>query len=126
MTERPEPDLIAEAYGEEDPADQHLDDIAADMTDDAPDLTDPAALAAALESVLLIVDEPVSPVQLAQVLERPRAEIEEALRALAARYDAERRGIDLRQVAGGWRYYTRDEYAPYVERFVLDGQQSRL
>ena len=68
MSERPEPEVVAEAYGEDDPADQHFDDLAADMTDDAPELTDPAALAAALESVLLIVDEPVSSVQLAQVL----------------------------------------------------------
>jgi segregation and condensation protein B len=126
MTERPEFEVVTEAYGEDDPADQAYDDLAADMTDDAPELTDPAALAAALESVLLVVDEPVSPVQLAQVLERPRAEIEEALHALAASYDAGKRGIDLREVAGGWRFYTRNEYAPYVERFVLDGQQSRL
>ena len=29
-------------------------------------------------------------------------------------------------MGGGWRYYTRVEAAPYVERFVLDGQQARL
>ena len=36
------------------------------------------------------------------------------------------RGFELRQVAGGWRFYTRAQYASYVERFVLDGQQIRL
>ena len=38
----------------------------------------------------------------------------------------QRRGFELRYVAGGWRFYTRAEYAPAVERFVLDGQQARL
>ena len=63
---------------------------------------------------------------IAQVLERPRDEITTALRELAASYSAEERGFDLREVAGGWRYYTRDECAPVVERFVSDGQEVRL
>ena len=41
-------------------------------------------------------------------------------------YDEQGRGFELRNVAGGWRYYTRDDYAPVVEKFVLDGQQARL
>ena len=63
---------------------------------------------------------------LAQVLGRPRPEIEEALRTLSESYTKEGRGFDLREVAGGWRLYTREEYAEVVERFVLDGQQARL
>ena len=50
----------------------------------------------------------------------------EALAALAAEYDESGRGFELRNVAGGWRYYTREDFAPVVERFVLDGQQARL
>jgi segregation and condensation protein B len=106
-------------------------------TADGPDITpDPAAgsalhgelppLSAALEAVLLVTDEPVPPVTLAQVVERPTDEVERTLTALAADYAAQGRGFELRAVAGGWRLYTRPDCAPYVERFVLDGQSARL
>src|SRR5579859_553052 len=84
------------------------------------------SLQACLEAILLVVDEPVAEVVLAQVLERPRDEVSRALAGLAASYDEQRRGYDLRQVAGGWRFYTREECAPMVERFVRDGQEVRL
>jgi len=74
----------------------------------------------------MVVDEPVPAIMLAQVLERPRDEIAATLTALAAGYDADQRGFQLREVAGGWRYYTREECAPVVERFVRDGQEVRL
>jgi segregation and condensation protein B len=83
-------------------------------------------LRAGLEAVLLVVDEPVSEVLLAQVLERPTEEIGHELAALAAEYTEQGRGFDLRHVGGGWRLYTRPDCAPYVERFVRDGQQMRL
>jgi segregation and condensation protein B len=83
-------------------------------------------LRACLEAIMLVADEPVSEVLIAQVLERSRAEVAGALRELAAAYAAERRGFDLREVAGGWRFYTREEYAPVVERFVREGQEVRL
>jgi segregation and condensation protein B len=79
-----------------------------------------------LEAIMLVADEPVPEVVIAQVLERPREEIAAALSQLAASYTAEGRGFDLREVAGGWRYYTREECAPVVERFVSDGQEIRL
>jgi len=83
-------------------------------------------LRTALEAILMVVDEPVSEVLLAQVTERPTEEVLAQLRGLAADYDSDGRGFELRQVAGGWRYYTRASCAAYVERFVLDGQQPRL
>src|SRR5215831_1593263 len=79
-------------------------------------------LRASLEAILLVADEPVPLVVLAQVLERPRNEVGAELRDLAASYLAEGRGFDLREVAGGWRFYTREDCAPLVERFVSDGQ----
>ncbi|MFG3439342.1 SMC-Scp complex subunit ScpB [Nonomuraea sp. NPDC047897] len=91
-----------------------------ERSDDGP------GLAAALEAILMVVDVPVAEVTLAQVLERPTHEVAAALRTLAAEYTAAGRGFDLRQVAGGWRYYTRPDCAPLVERFVRDGQQTRL
>jgi segregation and condensation protein B len=94
--------------------------------DDEADFDDAPPLPAALEAILMVVDEPVSEVLLAQVTERPTEEVVGALRALAAEYDDAARGFELRQVAGGWRFYTRAACAPYVERFVLDGQQARL
>jgi segregation and condensation protein B len=83
-------------------------------------------LRGALEAILLVVDEPVTSTLLAQVLEEPATRIEATLLALAEQYTTSGRGFELRQVANGWRYYTRGTYASYVERFVLDGQQIRL
>jgi segregation and condensation protein B len=83
-------------------------------------------LAALLEAVLLVTDEPVPAVTLAQVVERPTDEVERALTGLAAEYAEQGRGFELRTAAGGWRLYTRGDCAPWVERFVLDGQQARL
>jgi len=92
----------------------------------SPDQTPDFDLSASLEAILLVADEPVPVVVLAQVLERPRDEIAVSLKALAASYDEAGHGFDLREIAGGWRYYTREEYAPLVERFVRDGQEVRL
>jgi segregation and condensation protein B len=83
-------------------------------------------LRASLEAILLVADEPVPVIMLAQVLERPRNEIAAELRDLAAAYTAEGRGFELREIAGGWRFYTREDCAQLVERFVSDGQEVRL
>ena len=83
-------------------------------------------LRGALEAILLIVDEPANPTVLAQVLTTPEPEIVAMLQALRSDYDDAKRGFELREIAGGWRLYTRAEFAPYVERFVLEGQQARL
>jgi segregation and condensation protein B len=92
----------------------------------APDERQAADLRMSLEAVLLVADEPVSEEALATITDRSAAEIAETLGAIAASYTAERRGFDLREVAGGWRLYTRDECAAVVERFVSDGQEIRL
>jgi segregation and condensation protein B len=91
-----------------------------------PPLLDPSELRSALEAILMVVDEPVGEIMLAQVLEQPAEVVADALLALSAAYTAENRGFELRRAAGGWRFYTRDAYASYVERFVLDGQSVRL
>ena len=84
------------------------------------------SLSQALEAILLVVEEPVAEATLAQVLERPRQEVADTLRELADEYATHGRGFDLREVAGGWRLYTRAECAPVVERFVTEGQRARL
>ena len=87
---------------------------------------DRADLRGALEAILMVIDEPVPALTLAQVVERPVGEVEDALGALADSYTEQGRGFDLREVAGGWRYYTRETYAGVVERFVRDGQEIKL
>ena len=63
---------------------------------------------------------------LAQLLEIPKTTVEEICDALTQEYKEQGRGFILANVAGGYRFQTDPEMAPYVERFVLDGQGSRL
>ena len=79
-----------------------------------------------LEAVLMVADQPLDAVTLASAVGYPVEEVVSALQLLAEEYDEQGRGFELRNVAGGWRYYTRDEYAVVVEGFVLEGQQARL
>jgi segregation and condensation protein B len=85
-----------------------------------------AELRPALEAVLMVADQPLDHLTLASAVGYPPDQVAQALEALADEYADQGRGFDLRNVAGGWRFYTREEYAPVVERFVLDGQQARL
>lgn len=97
------------------------------LTDDPADVELGApSVAAGIEALLLVADEPMSSLRLAEALSRPVEEVDEVLAALAAEYTRDQRGFDLREVAGGWRYYTRSECSPLIERWVLDGQQARL
>ncbi|HEY1971317.1 MAG TPA: SMC-Scp complex subunit ScpB [Pseudonocardia sp.] len=89
-------------------------------------MVDPAALRGALEALLLVVDEPVDEGQLANAVAQPMERVVAELHALAESYRGQERGIDLRKVGGGWRFYTRDRYAPYVERMLRDGQRAKL
>ena len=86
----------------------------------------PGGARSALEAVLMVVDEPVTEVALASALELPLEDVHGHLHALESEYAAAQRGFTLRSVAGGWRIYSRPDYAPVVEKFVLDGQQARL
>jgi segregation and condensation protein B len=86
----------------------------------------PSGARGALEAVLMVVEEPVDEVSLASAVGVTVERVELLLGDLAAEYDRDGRGFELRQVAGGWRVFSRAEYAPVVERFVLDGQTARL
>lgn len=85
-----------------------------------------ARLAAALESMLLVVDSPASPAVLAAALGESQARVETMLHTMSADLTARGSGIDLRSAGDGWRFYTRNEFAPYVERLLLDGARSKL
>jgi segregation and condensation protein B len=78
----------------------------------------------AIEAVLMAATEPVEPGVLAQLLEIPVSDVDSACRELMAEYEP--RGFVLARVAGGYRFQTDPDLAPYVERFVLVGQQARL
>ncbi len=93
------------------------------MTDDN-DL-DPE-IVRALEAILLVAMEPVAPALLAQLLEVSQTLVEELCDRLASTYEAAGHGFQLVEVAGGFRFQSHPDLAPYVERFVLDGQQSRV
>jgi segregation and condensation protein B len=83
-------------------------------------------LVRAVEAIVLVAEEPVTPQLLAQLLERPVQVIEDLCTTLALGYEAEGRGFQLARVAGGYRFQSHPDLAPYVERFVLEGQSARL
>jgi segregation and condensation protein B len=100
--------------------------VAVAPEDALPDVSSDEALLAALEALLLVVDAPVGEQVLAATLDQPVDRVTEALRTLADDLRDRRSGIDLRRVGDGWRFYTRDVYAPFVEKLLLDGQRSKL
>lgn len=80
----------------------------------------------ALEAMLLVVDAPAPVELLASAVNDSPRRVETALREMSAELTVRRSGMDLRYVGDGWRYYTRTEFAPYVERMLLDGSRSKL
>jgi len=97
-----------------------------ELFDDDVEPMDDDTLRSALEAVLLVVDTPATQEQLASALDQPAGRIAEALRSMSAELTERGSGMDLRFAGDGWRYYTRNEYAPYVERLLLDGARSKL
>lgn len=82
--------------------------------------------AAALEAILFAAEEPLPVGELAQVLEEPPAQVEVALGELAEALRQRSSGLVLKEVAGGWRLYTRPDLRPYLERFAASPAASRL
>jgi segregation and condensation protein B len=86
----------------------------------------PRGARGAIEAVLMVVEDPISEIALAAALGVPQARVEILLEEIRGEYDRDGRGFELRQVAGGWRIYSRAEYAPVVEQFLLEGQTAKL
>ena len=80
----------------------------------------------AIEAIVLVATEPVPTDQLAKLLEQSLTVIDQLCHQLADAYDQAGHGFQLAKVAGGWRYQTHPDLSPYVERFLLDGQRSRM
>jgi segregation and condensation protein B len=87
---------------------------------------EPQAVAPALEAILFVVESPVEVTVLASAVQAPVPVVEQALQVLGTGYDERGAGIELREVAGAVRIYTRPDHAPVVEQFLLDGQRSKL
>lgn len=84
------------------------------------------SLKSAIEAILLVVDEPVSILTIAQVTNTPEIEVVKELKKLQKEFEQRDGGITLREVAGGWRFYTNENSAEVVERFLKDGMTARL
>ncbi|MFB9925721.1 SMC-Scp complex subunit ScpB [Amycolatopsis halotolerans] len=119
----PEADGIPDAEPEAEPAD---DEGLVAVDSGLPSVESDEALEAALEALLLVVDSPIAEDSLAETLRQPVARVTVALRTMAQKFTERASGIDLRRVGEGWRFYTRDTYAPFVEKLLLDGQRSKL
>ena len=82
--------------------------------------------ARAIEAILMVAQDPVEPNLLAQLLEISQPLVEELCTSLQAQYEEQERGFVLVKVAGGYRFQSHADLAPYVERFALEGQSARL
>jgi len=104
----------------------------------------PGGAKAAVEAVLMVLDQPATATELAAGLNLTVAVVERLLAELQREYNgytvkapdmdvasdagfsASPRGFELRNIAGGWRIYSRTDFADVVGRFVLEGQTARL
>jgi segregation and condensation protein B len=96
-------------------------DIAVPMSE-----LDDDTLGQVLEALLLVVDTPVPAEALATAIDEPVYRVAAKLALMADELTTRGSGIDIREAGGGWRMYTRAQFAPYVERFLLDGSRSKL
>jgi segregation and condensation protein B len=80
----------------------------------------------ALEALLFVSDEPLTPSVIAQSLEVDRRTADALCDRLTKELEDRDAGVLLRNVAGGWRLFTHPDTAPKVERFVLSSRQARL
>jgi segregation and condensation protein B len=123
----PDPDPGPGAPQDPTPADVPAGEPAPDEpAGEQPQLLGPEELSGGLEALLFVMDDPVDEETLAAALRCSVEQVRSGLAGLAAGYDARRAGLVLRRVGESWRLYTRDEHAPVVERYLVDGQRSRL
>ena len=87
-------------------------------------------LPAAIEALLMVADQPLSVLALAQATGAPRAEVAETVEKLRQDYDgvegSSPRGFELREVGGGWRVYARRDFDDIVRGMLHDDSPQRL
>ncbi|GAA3711892.1 SMC-Scp complex subunit ScpB [Gordonia hankookensis] len=123
-----EPDPTTETTGVPDPAagPTTLDAEQSALEVEEEIVLDDGRLRSALEAVLLVVDTPATTDELATAVDQDRLRVRTMLTRMADELTESGSGIDLRYAGDGWRFYTRAEFAPYVERLLLDGARSKL
>lgn len=93
---------------------------------EVPGTGDQAEHRRAIEAVLMVAESPVEPGLLAQLLEVPPHRVVALCEELAESYRHDDRGFVLVRVAGGYRFQSHPDLAPYIERFVTEGHSARL
>ena len=87
-------------------------------------------LSGAIEALLMVADQPLAAVVIAQTVGVPLSRVNEAIGALQSDYNGEvggpRRGFELREVGGGWRIYAREEFDDVVRSMLHDDSPQRL
>lgn len=73
---------------------------------------------AALEAIIYAADEPATIEQLAKALGEEKLAVQASLDELVASYAAEERGVEMRAVAGGYKFYTKPQQHDVVRRFI--------
>ncbi len=121
MTDEPQP---SGADGEE--ADSDEVRSVDELNDGPPSPTALAEAKRAIEAIVLVATDPIPDELLTQLLELSVPQVRRLCGELAESYKAEDRGFQFAEVAGGWRYQTHPEMAPYIEKYVLEGQTARL
>ena len=88
------------------------------------------SLQAAIEALLMVADQPLSLVSLAQATANPLDRVRAAVESLRADYAGEgqgpQRGFELREVGGGWRVYARADFDDIVRGMLHDDSPQRL
>ncbi len=127
LPQTPDPESDPEPPQDPTPADVPAGEPAPEEAADEPlELLTPEELQGGLEALLFVMDDPVDEGTLAAALRCPLEQVRAGLAGLAERYDQRRAGLTLRRVGEGWRLYTREEHAAVVERYLVEGQRSRL
>lgn len=100
----------------------------------------PGGVKSAIEAILAVAEAPVSVRELSAALIVSERAVEHALDQLYREYNGEEsgygedenrvapepRGFQLRRIAGGWKLYARDDFAPWVARFVTRSKSATL
>src|SRR5580765_3856468 len=78
----------------------------------------PTELRGALEAIIYAADEPATLDHLAGAVGEEKSVVRAALDEMIAGYASEERGVEIRAVAGGYRYYTKPQHHDVVRRFI--------
>jgi segregation and condensation protein B len=79
-----------------------------------------------IEALIFVSDEPLTTKVIASVLKEERSVVDEAVKVLAAEFNARNGGLQLREVAGGWQFATRPEHHEFVRKFLRTRPSAKL